>query len=1414
MNHFEEQLEKDLTCPITLELFDDPITVPCCTKAFSRNSLRDYFNFKRQCPLCNADLSNFNVYIAPKELHLAGLVETFIKQKNQNNNNNISKQPNKNHTWSCKIYPIDISESIKSSTRIAEFELLINQPNFKISPSLFILVVDRSGSMSGTPWNQVEIALKHILILAKSNPFVKTAVVAYDSNAEIINIPNDDEAMMRVIKTMYTGGGTNFSAAFTKVGQVLQQQSSNSENIGDANVIFLTDGESGGDINKLISEFKIILRDNWKSSICVHSVGFGINCDKVLLEGIRLCGTSEGIFRYTETNSDQTDALCNKLTSLFDTLSKSSTIEVQLELANNNFKNRTKKLITKVNINGQQGIVRDWITWNELCCEKIIINSSMDKNIEIVCNVVDVHQRHEQLFEKILFQHVDTIADEILNLSKNVLDTNNKNLLIALIQQKTNKIRISTSNNEIVSKILFLENELSLIKKGQKIDIGKISDMRFTSMFAGSNSVNNSITITQNTSNIRTIDHGQNNTSPSTFFIEVDINKNTFSKPVNKLQQSIELCRSKSMSYQTNQLINNASESDIMDVDSNGNNTLHFAAYVGQLETIKYILNKFPTIDLHIKNNDNETPLTIAIKRGFWESVECLADAGSLIPDSRKYSLVQYINRYKKYFSSTLNRLETMDDSSPFLNMNMTEEYIIKKYKTDRAINVPNYLDVCMAKCMVDLVKNLIENHGATPSFQQLVKYCFPPKPDHLETEKYLAITKLVVLYNKDFLKTTTVDGDTLLHLAVEKGSLPHVKYYLNAGIPIDEPNNLGNTPLWLACWKLYPCIITELLTCGANINHQNLKGNPPLSCICQRGSTKICETLLANGAIVDIANKNGDTMIHLCCKNGQSEILKMLVGLVDAESLELKAHIDGFSPIMSSAEANQSLCIKILADCGVNLEQTTDLTNPILPSATSLHIAVYYNKLEAMKALLMVKANINSLDANNRTPLHIACIKNDINAIKILLIGKPNIEAIDKFGNTPLSYCQNNGEIKELLSDPATELLFKLARGEFRNDEKTAIEIITKHIGLFGCLSKKDCIDLVGNLGKTPLIEAIIHSNYNVVNLFLELGANPLLKNIHGINGIVWAEITGNIRIKKKLFEYCKEEDISFYVENLKKHLKNDNRALLYIGTKPSIDILSKNIETSTIGLRMEMYLNFVFEDNLKMLEYNDDTGNILAKITQLDIFAEIFNTNIFWKSKIFALSIAASGILHENITINNALALTLYTSNPIFYKILNDSIILGQIDGVTPYIKYLNDILLSIPSFVGEVYIGTDKIFDRHKYLIGKEFVWKTFTSASTLWSVAVNNASLFQSGKQGTVFIIKSKSVRYVGQYSEFTGDSEVIVLPNTRFVVSNWYHGDIIALGQSNIRHTAYKITEDNMDKILNSNKALIIELTEI
>eukprot|EP01084_Bolivina_argentea_P077281 140150_1 len=214
----------------------------------------------------------------------------------------------------------------------------------------------------------------------------------------------------------------------------------------------------------------------------------------------------------------------------------------------------------------------------------------------------------------------------------------------------------------------------------------------------------------------------------------------------------------------------------------------------------------------------------------------------------------------------------------------------------------------------------------------------------------------------------------------------------------------------------------------------------------------------------------------------------------------------------------------------------------------------------------------------------------------------------------------------------------------------------------------------------------------------------------------------------------------------------------------------------------------------------------------------------NIILNSKLFTInyigSIEYGGDKYEPLKeAKDVFLLNLYTNNNILCCTINSEIINNFKNpniNILQSIKLLNNILLKLPSYIGEVFIGCQKRFDRSLFLINKIFSWKTFISGTTQWRMAINNIPDFTSKKnEGTVFLIKSKTGKHIGKYSQFSFESEIIFKRNTKFKVTQWYRGDVICLGQENIRKNTFGIEfNEEMNKYLNSNKSLIIELEEI
>lgn len=1364
--NFEYNLESDLRCPLTTELLEDPVMVPCCSQPYSRQALIRWLDTSpnRDCPKCRGDLSNFDAQTVATNTYVVSLVDNFRNRPREV----------KAHRWTCEIYPV-------KDTGIGEMKLTVEDAKFQTRPTLFIAVVDRSGSMRGNPWKQVETALIHIMGLKQYNPNVKVVVIAYESYAEIIDVSGSSEEVNQKIKTMFTGGGTNFRNAFHKIREVLSGYACGEEigrhNISNVTIAFMTDGLDGsGARHRLAPEFREMLQECWTSRgypLSVHTVGFGQCCDRELLEAMR---TEEGTFRYAEPNDDA-DTLCHKLTEVFEICSQGSSVELELKM--NGFSPLTPSTRTRISINSRSyGEIRQWVRLDNP--RDITINSSVDRQTRV--NILQV--RSEFVFQRWLSKLTDDLASQLLEVSKGELSQDLKELWCAILAQRANAIYSHSHDESVNSRLEYLLTQIDNLKEGVMINVGKVSDLRFASLFGER---------PQSKPEIRAYVPQVPRIDDKPYF-EMPLkrySRNNQNKDRNSFQEAITRQPYNALNDELKGFLASVTLSEILHRDVDGNNALMLASYCGQSELVKVLLTKF-NIDLELTNNDGETATTLAIKkRGFHMTLLALMNAGASIP--RKKALERFAISHGYTITAQILANNSMD-----VDETMTPEYVEVVYqnaKEQGKLN-SNFLKVALAKGLIGMTRELLKL-GYIPTIDMLLDYCIPRKPDSPETPHYLELATLVLEANPDLIhQRRAPELNSALIEASQRGSLPHVEYFLSLGAEIEQTNEKGNTALWVACFMRYPCIITALLDRGANINHANLKGNPCLYGPCCRGNVKVAEMLLARGADVTHINSNGDTLILICCRNGQHEVLKFLLNYVDENFVNFKAHIDGFNAIMASAEQNKPECIRVLFEYGINLNQKTDHDNAILAEATPLHIASYYGRVEAVKKLLELGANANEVEKHGQTALHIAVIQGHTTIIK-LLSSFCDLNLRDRSGNTAVAYCRNRPEIRKSLVNPALDILMKLARNGFSpEDEREACRILREHTGVIGCLTPTQAIEIQDTTGTSVLTQATIHSNYNVVKVLRELDACPFLMNAQEMTAEIWAKWINNPRIKRLIGDDMGKFKIP---------------RVLFLGQPPPY---SEYPPESGLTVRMEDYVNTPCELEESFLQ---DLLRIQSNSVRYVEEKKLDNPNLLWNAKVFSVGayIQGTGLTPEEI-----LSVCMFTNNPSLCSLINASILQRDFSStlLRDYIGVLISALRKIPKYRGEVFLGGD--IDRTLFPKGHQFVWPRFTSGSTLWRVALENTPSFTSkARKGTIVIIKSKTGRLVSGYSQYSFDSEVIFLPYAQFRVTGWYHGDVIALGQENIREHTFGIKERDdermcLEEMTKSDKSLIIELTEI
>jgi len=1389
MNH----IIQDLTCPLTLELFVDPVTVNCCGKSFSRQPLIIHLNNKPTCPMCNANLEHFDTVNAAKNVLLSGMVDTI-----QNRPPEVKSVP---HTWICTLTPIHgITTSDKSSW--SELTLTIDNAQFSVRPSLFIAVLDRSGSMAGKSATQVATALKHIVSLSKINSSVKLVILSYGSDCQEIFSAED----------YYIDGGTNFRAAFAMVDNVLARYICSNEekdlhkinNVSSVTVAFLTDGEdTSGHRDWLVPEFKEMLHNRWQNHpLYVHTIGFGTSCDKNLLEGMRTSGTLEGMFRYAEP-TDNDDELCQKLTGIFEISTKSSTVPLQLT-----YGNETKSIQFPLD-STKHGEYKEWIQNTDM--KEVIINSPLDSDVQII---IQHKSPNEFTFQRWINNQVDQLAVEILALNaQSIASDAIRNLHCALLFKTIEDLESANNNPEVSSRLQYIRTQVEELKIGKVINVGKLSDLRFSSRFEQKNSLlkpNDDMKITSlpppPPSQPNYLDNEPYNEQPLKHY-----SRNNKDKKRNTLQELIMDHFCDSLPEKIFTVIQVSTLEDIRFCDVDGNNALMLAAYCGHSQIVKAILDQFPMMDISEENNDDETAVTLTIKkRGFHHTLGVLVDKGATIPRMKQ------LERYaiENGFVITGQFISQFMEGSNTIDASMTAEYIqfiFNRLKnSEKKFDEQLFLQVALEKNLPLMVTELLETFHAQPTIDMLIDYTIPKKPDDPKTDQYLHLTQLLV--QKDPSLVTQVmnpEKESALFAAARKGSLPHVKYFISQGAIIDQPNEKNNTPFWVACYQRYPCIMDELLKCGANINHVNLKGNIPLYGCCERGNPKIAEDLIHKGSKIDHINSNGDTLVLLCCRNGQSEVLQVLLRYVDDDFVNFKAHIDGFNALMACAEQNRAECIQVLHDYKVNLDQKTDPDNAILKSATPLHIAVYYDRLEAATMLLELGANPNIQDFYGQTPLHLAVIQGNVRMIHLLKKHGADLLLRDRSGNIALAYCRNKKEVRDVLVDPLVDILMELAKGGWLDQEEKACEVLQSYKDILGNPLYVDVVDMEGS---TPLLYAVIYGKPQIVSTFLKLQANPLKTNIYTMNALLWSKVTRNQRIFKLLLTNCQLlEPIEEAIQLQRLSVKGNS---LFLGAPPKYSPINNSGITQRMGQFVNTPVN-IGGSSMSFLLCDTKTTTISPII---ETFADPQLERFLWEAKIFTIHKMASDESHLNQT--ETLSIAILTNNSIVHSLVNTAILTHNL---TQHTKLYADILYTglskLPAFVGECFIGSADA-DKKLFMKGREFSFQHFVSASTNWKIALENTPNFSSkNRKGIIFIVKSKTGRHVSLYSPFSYDSEIIFLPQTRFQVTSWFHADVICLGQENIREKTFGIKERddermNLEQVIQSDKSLIIELSEI
>ncbi|XP_034937894.1 ankyrin-1-like [Chelonus insularis] len=352
------------------------------------------------------------------------------------------------------------------------------------------------------------------------------------------------------------------------------------------------------------------------------------------------------------------------------------------------------------------------------------------------------------------------------------------------------------------------------------------------------------------------------------------------------------------------------------------------------------------------------------------------------------------------------------------------------------------------------------------------------------------------LLENHDNPNATNQHGETALHLICSRKSattLQIIQLLLKHNADINAVNNIGWSPLFVACISDNIAAVKSLLENHANPNLTDQDGETPLHRLCLSKFEKkltIMQLLLKHNADINAVNNIGWSSLFVACI---SENIAAVESLLENHANPNVRDREGQTVLHFICSSESETTLQIIQ---LLLKHNADIEAVDAKGWTPLSDACYNGNDKTVKFLLEKHANPNVRDREGQTALHSICSSKSNSTrqiIQLLLKHNADIEAVDAKGWTPLFEACRTGNI-----EAAKVLLENHANPNASNQRGyTVLHLFclrkfetTPQVMQF-LLKQNADIEAVDENGRTPLFVACIRGNDKAVKCLLRYGAN-----------------------------------------------------------------------------------------------------------------------------------------------------------------------------------------------------------------------------------------------------------------------------------------------------------------------------------
>lgn len=485
----------------------------------------------------------------------------------------------------------------------------------------------------------------------------------------------------------------------------------------------------------------------------------------------------------------------------------------------------------------------------------------------------------------------------------------------------------------------------------------------------------------------------------------------------------------------------------LSDVLIENNSAARHAILVNNMDLLEVFLKQ--SLNLETVDDIERTPLLLAVEKGMTKAAEMLlkSKANSKAEDKSGNSILHYAM--------------THTENTELLN-------VVLKYNTD--VNKQNHkkegpldllLDLNQVECPLFPIlvekgaklnlalktgKKALEDAlvlGLSDRVDELI--ALGVDPNKLGADNNTSLFHYVVAYAKPMmapliqkdpalLSKLDANGNTPLHIAVEKGDEEAIQFLLFNAADIEAKNRQELTPLGVAVTKKDLKTCKFLVDKKANIQVRDSDQNTLMHLILSHKFTtepfyKFFDYFKEKAPdLLQAVNKQEETPLHIAAKTANKDLNydKLLTECKDQVEKQDK---DGNTPLLVAFAHGNKRMVNKLMDKGANLKAINK------KGENYIHQIVRSRSPEFIKDIgsyLRRGVSIDEPDSGGNTPLHLAVISGaGADIVGILLENEANVSPVNNEGNTPLhlaalrSYQDLFGEddlVKKLLNNGAAE--------------------------------------------------------------------------------------------------------------------------------------------------------------------------------------------------------------------------------------------------------------------------------------------------------------------------------------------------------------------------------------------------------